>query len=102
MGGGGGGGGAGKDRKRSKGKFTLKFGMLHFSRGAANILLQQKYSYLHKNYLIFSYFSQNLGYTSYALFVLRFYGPVNPMWSCRAQSVYLTTRLLDRLSPLSG
>ena len=36
------------------------------------------------------------------LFVLRFYGPVNPMGSCWAQSVYLTTRLLDRLSPLSG
>ena len=27
---------------------------------------------------------------------------VNPMWSCRARSVYLTTRLLGRLSPLSG
>ena len=37
-----------------------------------------------------------------SLFVLRFYGPVNPMGSCRARSVYLTTRLLDRLSPLSG
>ena len=36
------------------------------------------------------------------LFVLRFYGPVNPVGSCRARSVYLTTRLLDRLSPLSG
>ena len=36
------------------------------------------------------------------LFVLRFYGPVNPMWSCRARSVYLTTRLLGNLSPLSG
>ena len=35
-----------------------------------------------------------------ALFVLRFYGPVNPMGSCRAQSVYQTTRLLGRLSPL--
>ena len=35
------------------------------------------------------------------LFVLRFYGPVNPMGSCRAWSVYLTTRLLGRLSPLS-
>ena len=32
-------------------------------------------------------------------FVLRFYGPVNPMGSCRARSVYLTTRLLGRLSP---
>ena len=31
-----------------------------------------------------------------------FYSPVNPMGSCRAQSVYLTTRLLGRLSPLSG
>ena len=28
------------------------------------------------------------------LFVLRFYGPVNPMGSCRMWSVYLTTRLL--------
>ena len=36
------------------------------------------------------------------LFVLRFYGPVNPMGSCRARSVYLTTRLLGRLSSLSG
>ena len=27
---------------------------------------------------------------------------VNPMGSCRARSVYLTTRLLGRLSPLSG
>ena len=36
------------------------------------------------------------------LFVLRFYGPVNPMGSCRARSVYLTTRLLGRLSPLCG
>ena len=34
--------------------------------------------------------------------VLRFYGPVNPMWSFRARSVYPTTRLLGRLSPLSG
>ena len=29
--------------------------------------------------------------------MLRFYGPVNPMVSCQAQSVYLTTLLLDRL-----
>ena len=36
------------------------------------------------------------------LFVLRFYGPVNPMGSCRVRSVYLTTRLLGWLSPLSG
>ena len=38
----------------------------------------------------------------FCLFVLRFYDPVNPMGSCRARSVYLTTRLLGRLSPLSG
>ena len=38
----------------------------------------------------------------FVLFVLRFYGPVNPMGSCRARSVYLTTRLLGKLSPLSG
>ena len=36
------------------------------------------------------------------LFVLRFYGPVNPMGSCRVRSVYLTTRLVGSLSPLSG
>ena len=40
--------------------------------------------------------------TVFMLFVLRFYGPVNPMGSCRARSVYLTTCLLGRLSPLSG
>ena len=36
------------------------------------------------------------------LFVLRFCCPVNPVWSCRAWSVYLTILLLGRLSPLSG
>ena len=36
------------------------------------------------------------------LIVLMFYGPVNPMGSYRARPVYLTTRLLGRLSPLSG
>ena len=40
--------------------------------------------------------------TEQVLIVLRFYGPVNPMGSCRAQSVYLTTILLGRLNPLSG
>ena len=34
--------------------------------------------------------------------VLRFYGSVNPIESCRARSVYLTTLSLGRLSPLSG
>ena len=33
------------------------------------------------------------------MFVLRFYGPVNPIGSCWAQSVYLTIHLLGRLSP---
>ena len=41
-------------------------------------------------------------YQHLCLFVLRFYGPVNPMGSCRARLVYLATRLLGRLSPLSG
>ena len=36
------------------------------------------------------------------VFVVRFYGPVSLMESCGAWSVYLTTLLLDRLSPLSG
>ena len=36
------------------------------------------------------------------LFVLKFYGPVNPTGSCRAQSVYIITRLLGRRSRLSG
>ena len=35
------------------------------------------------------------------VFVLRFYSPVNPMGSCQLRSVYLTTHLLGRLSPLS-
>ena len=38
-------------------------------------------------------------YYEVCLFVLRFYGPVNPTGSCRAQSVYLTTHLLGSLSP---
>ena len=40
--------------------------------------------------------------TWFCLFVLRFYGPVNRMGSCPARSVYITTRSLGRLSPLSG
>ena len=36
------------------------------------------------------------------LFVLRFYGPVTPIGSCRVWSIYLTTLLLGRLSPLSS
>ena len=51
------------------------------------------------------YFFSVLHFAFYAvifLFVLRFYSPVSPMGSCRARSVYLTTRLLGRFSPLSG
>ena len=33
------------------------------------------------------------------LFVSRFYGPVNPLGSCRGWSVYLTKLILGRLSP---
>ena len=36
------------------------------------------------------------------LFLLRFYGPVDPMGLCRVRSVYLTTHLMGRRSPLSG
>ena len=43
-----------------------------------------------------------VGFVKEDLFVLRFYGPINPMGSCRARSVYLTTCLLGRLSPLSS
>ena len=46
--------------------------------------------------------SFNITFIYLSLFVLRFYSPVNPMWSCRAWSVYLTTLLLGRLSPPSG
>ena len=52
-----------------------------------------------KNIYIINFSSAEL---AKSLFVLKFYGPVNPMGSCRARSVYLTTRLLGRLSPLSG
>ena len=45
---------------------------------------------------------QELSFKNKVLFVLIFYGPVNPVGSCRARSVYLTTCLLGRLSPLSG
>ena len=57
------------------------------------------------SHTLFYYYRNNLiplFIISVCLFVLRFYGPVNPVGSCRARSVYLTTRLLGRLSPLSG
>ena len=50
--------------------------------------------YLNRRVFVMSKIANN------SLFKLRFYGPVNPMGSCRARSVYLTTRLLG--SPLSG
>ena len=34
--------------------------------------------------------------------MLRFYGPVNPLGSCRVRSIHLTTLLHGRLRPLSG
>ena len=43
-----------------------------------------------------------LGEEAKNMYVLRFYGPVNPVESCWARSVYLTTHLLGRLSPLSS
>ena len=36
------------------------------------------------------------------VFVLRVYGPFNPMGSCQTRSVYLNTLLLGKLSPLSS
>ena len=45
---------------------------------------------------------QTLHDTSPCLFVLRFYGPVNQMGSCRARLVHQVTHLLGRFSPLSG
>ena len=49
-----------------------------------------------------SFLSEIFQFREVVVVVLRFYGPVNPMGSCRARSVYLTTRLLGRLSPPSG
>ena len=76
-----------------------------------NLCFEQKY----ENYQNFSsvnfhflvvkisvYLNRHVFLMMVCLFVLRFYGPVNPMGSCRARSVYLTTRLLGRFSPLSG
>ena len=39
--------------------------------------------------MVLYYLPEHLGLW-YVLFVLRFYGPVNPMGSCRARSFYLT------------
>ena len=55
-----------------------------------------------KNAKIRYFLAKRMACLELCLFVLRFYGPVNPMGSCQARSVYLTTRLLGRLSPQSG
>ena len=63
-----------------------------------------------KEILMYVYFGSiandpKITYIFAVLFVfmlLRFYGPVNPVESYRARSIYLTTRLLGRLSPVSG
>ena len=54
--------------------------------------------------ILFAFILQFLGTATgvFCLFELRFYSPVNPMGSCRVQSVFLTTCLLGRLSPLRG
>ena len=46
--------------------------------------------------------ASDLGLLCLLMIVLRFYGPVDPNGLCQARSVYLTTRLLGRLSPQSG
>ena len=69
------------------------------------IMRKLKYSFSRQalNQMCVSYVRPLLEYSSIVcLFVLRFYGPVNPIGSCRARSVYLTTHLLGKLSPLSG
>ena len=55
---------------------------------------------IYENILVFNLHTEK--WQSLCLFVLRFYGPVNPMGSCRARSVYLTTHLLGRLSPVTS
>ena len=71
--------------------------------GSGNILsCRLIMEYFYGNYLPFADSRRAVVSFMVCLFVLRFYGPVNPMGSCRARSVYLTTRLLGRLSPLSG
>ena len=73
-----------------KSKKTACKVLTRINKGTWNIALD-KALFSTKKYLYFS-----------CLFVLRFYGPVNLMGSCRGRPVYLTTRLLGRLSPLSG
>ena len=65
-----------------------------------NLTTGNKYCGKEEKLLLRSNFSSFPQY--FCLFVLRFYVPVNPMGSCRARSVNLTTRLLGWLSPLSS
>ena len=53
-----------------------------------------------KKKIVTNVLSAEMAQRKICLFV--FYGPVNPIGSCQARSVYPTTRLLGRLSPLSG
>ena len=55
-----------------------------------------------KRHVLIFWINADVNFTDVNWFVLRFYGPVNPMGSCRARSVYLTTDLLGRFSPQSG
>ena len=74
-----------------------------FQRGITKKMYRQELRFLCCEHpLMMFYISMKFRENILFVFVLRFYGPVNPMGSCRAQSVYLTTRLLGRLSPLSG
>ena len=63
--------------------------------GCDTIKIDRKFGF----YFRYAYFCLSIRIVF--LFVLRFYGPVNPMGSCWARSVYLTTHLLGKLSPLS-
>ena len=68
-------------------------------------LYENKWSFTTQNVSVvicFYFCFQTFSHVFVCLFVLRFYGPVNPIGPCRARSVYLTTRLLGRFSPLSG
>ena len=76
----------------------------HYFEYISNFMSQITYSFVKCDCSIdfFPQFCKNLICQGLFVFVLRFYGLFNPMGSCWAQSVYLPTRLLGRLSPLSG
>ena len=60
------------------------------------------YLSVHMQGKIVIFLTRNILLKNLFLFVLRFYGPVNPIGLCWAWSIYLTTLLLGRLRPLSG